>query len=237
MLRKGPVQKLAVDIQKLEKYFPLGYGLGTGPKNHLQINRQVFEKVQGLLADFDVYDPAVAQEFCFILLWIEEELVAGADRDDPSGKYYLMWKELNELRDYFQHHRITSVHFKGEYAKNQPGEELSLHHPHNIDRLCDGIRWAFNNEFQNKKAKKGRFGHASWERKKMSAIKHNFIEYLDAIKELEARSFESYFYIIGYISALAGYFFTEEEFQTSNQLYKKYVSYREYLVQSVRSLK
>lgn len=236
-MQSGPAIKLAVDIQKISKYFPVDFSTGGSFQNSRKINRHIFEKVQAFLQEYNISDQLIIQEFCFILLWIAEEIGAGNDRDNPSGRHYEMWRELSDLKDYFQKYRITAINLKGEVSKNKPGAEFTLEHPANIDRLCDGIRWAFNNDFHHKKAIKGRLGQSSWERKKMSALKNNFLKYLDSIPELEPLSIETQLYIIGYVSALAGYFLSEEEFRVSHQMSKKYVSYKEYLIQNVKGLK
>jgi hypothetical protein len=236
-MQTGPIIKLAIDIHKIDKYFPLDYNLQGGLEYDMNIERQRFEEVTALLNEYDISDSKIIQEFCFISIWIEKEIRASDERNSLSGDFYQMWLELDNLKQYLLNNRITEISFKGEYERNQPGKTLTLKEEINIDRICDGIRSIFSNEFNYKKTKKGTGGQLTWKRKKMEMVKNNILKYLVTIPELDSLSFESQFYIIGYLSALAGFYKSEEDFNSSRKEMKQYESYRDYLIQNVKGLK
>lgn len=200
----GPKIKLAVDLHRIDKYFPLDYHLKEGFDYDMIIDRQRFNEVAAIFKEYDISEEMFIHEICFILLWIEKETQAGDERDNASGKYNQMWVELDSLKQYLMHHRITSVSFKGEYEKNKAGEELTLNEDINIDRLCDGIRSIFREEFSYDLKRRRTKGLTAWRRRKMIRIRNNFLNYFTTIPWLDELSLEEQNELIGRISELAG---------------------------------
>jgi len=203
-MQKGPKIKLAVDLHKINKFFPLDHNSQGGFDYDLIIDRQRYDEVAALLFEYDISEDQPIQEICFILLWMEKETMSGDDRDNYSGKYYQMWVELDKLKQYLMNNRITSISFKGEYERNKPNEAITLHEEINIDRVCDGIRSIFRDEFQNAKQKKGKKGLTTWKRKKMIRIKNNILNFFTTIPCLDELSLEDQYDLIGKLSELAG---------------------------------
>lgn len=203
-MQTGPKIKLAVDLHRIDKYFPLDYNLQGSFDYNMIIDRKRYDEVAALLKKFDVSEDVVIREICFILLWIEKETRAGDGQDDPSGKFYQMWDELDNLKDYLMKNRITSISFNGEYERNKPGEGFTLKEDINIDRICDGIRSIFRDEFHHEKQKRKSKGLTAWQRRKMIRIRNNFLNYFSAVPKLDDLSLEDQNHLIDTISDLAG---------------------------------
>lgn len=168
------------------------------------IDRKRYDEVAALLIEYDISEDQAIQEICFILLWIEKETQSGDDKDNYSGKYYQMWVELDKLKQYLMNNRITSISFKGEYERNKPNEVITLQEEINIDRVCDGIRSIFRDEFNNDKQRRGKKGLRTWKRKKMIRVKNNILNYFTTIPSLDELSLEDQYYLIDKLSDLAG---------------------------------
>jgi len=203
-MQTGPKIKLAIDLHMMDKYFTLDYKEKGGFDYDMIIDRKKYDEVAGLLNEYDVSEDQVIQEICFILLWIEKDTLAIDDQENHSGKYYQMWIELDSLKQYLMKHRIISISFQGEYERNKAGEELILKEEINIDRLCDGIRSIFREEFNSDKQKRGKKGQTAWKRRKMIRIKNNILNYFTTVPMLDALSLEEQHDFIGKFSALAG---------------------------------
>ena len=203
-MQTGPKIKLAVDLHRIDKYFPLDNNLEGSFDYNMIIDRKRYDDVAALLKKFDISEDVVIREICFILLWIEKETRAGDGQDDNSGKFYQMWDELDNLKDYLMKNRITSISFSGEYERNKPGEEFTLNEDINIDRICDGIRSIFRDEFHHDKQKRKSKGLTAWQRRKMIRIRNNFLNYFSAVPKLDDLSLEDQNHLIDTISDLAG---------------------------------
>ncbi len=203
-MQTGPKIKLAVDLHRIDKYFPLDYNLQGSFDYNMIIDRKRYDEVAALLKKFDVSEDVVIREICFILLWIEKETRAGDGQHDPSAKFYQMWDELDNLKDYLMKHRITSISFRGEYERNKASEAFTLKEDINIDRICDGIRSIFRDEFHHDKQKRKSKGLTAWQRRKMIRISNNFLNYFSAVPKLDDLSLEDQNQLIVTISDLAG---------------------------------
>jgi hypothetical protein len=203
MLR-GPKIKLAIDLQKLDKYFPIDFHLQEGFDYDWIIDRDKYDEMAGLLKEYGIADDKITREFCFILLWIEKETQAGEERENLQGKFYRMQAELDSLNDYLMQKRITSITLHGDYKRNKPGEELTLRDDITIDRICDGIRSVFNDEFHHDKQRRKTKGLTAWQRRKMIKIRNNMLNYFTSVPELDKLSLEEQNYFIDQVSELAG---------------------------------
>lgn len=203
-MQTGPKIKLAVDLHRIDKFFPLDYNSQGGFHYDMIIDRKRYDEVAALLIEYDISEDQAIQEICFILLWIEKETQSGDDKDNYSGKYYQMWVELDKLKQYLMNNRITSISFKGEYERNKPNEVITLQEEINIDRVCDGIRSIFRDEFNNDKQRRGKKGLRTWKRKKMIRVKNNILNYFTTIPSLDELSLEDQYYLIDKLSDLAG---------------------------------
>jgi hypothetical protein len=200
----GPKVNLAVDLHKIDRYFPINFNVQGGFNYEMIIDRQKYDDVEKLLDEYDISDDRIIREFCFILLWIEKETLGGDDLDNLSGKYYQMWVELDNLKKYLMHHRITSISFHGEYERNKPGKTLTLKEEINIDRICDGVRSIFRDEFHTDKQRRTTKGLTNWKRRKMVKVKNNILNYFTSIPNLDELSLEEQNELIGKLSGLAG---------------------------------
>jgi len=203
-MQTGPKVKLAIDLHKIDKYFPLDFNLQEGLDYDMKIDRQRYDELEALLNEYDISESRIIQELCFIILWIEKEMQAGDDQDNYSGGYYQMWVELDNLKHYLMNNRITSIIFKGEYARNKPGKAFAIKEEINVDRLCDGIRSIFRDEFHNDKQRRGKAGQRTWKKRKMVLVKNNILNYFTTIPGLDILSLEDQNCIIGKLSNLAG---------------------------------
>jgi hypothetical protein len=200
----GPKVKLAVDLQKIGKYFPINFDNQGVFDYEMMIDRKIYDDVETLLNDFDISDDRIIREFCFILRWIEKETLADNDRENNTGKFYQMWVELDNLKQYLMQHRITSISFHGEYERNRPGKTLSLKEEINIDRLCDGVRSIFKDEFTADRQRRTTKGLTNWKRRKMVKVKNNILNYFTSISTLDDLSLEEQNELIDKLSVLAG---------------------------------
>jgi len=198
-----PIVKLAVNLQKIEKYFLLDHEPQGGLDYDLIIDRHRYDQVESLLEDYDIADPVIVQELCFVILWIEKELGVIDDLQSKSGKYHQMWLEIDSLKDYLLKHRITSIKLEGDLKKNKPGKPLTITEEINIDRLCDGIRSVFREEFQNDESKRLSKGRKKWKKRKMVKIRNNIMNYLTSIPGTDSLSLEQESDIIDRLTAIA----------------------------------
>ena len=201
---KGPKIKLAVNLHKLDKYFPMDLHLKEGFDYDWIVDRQKYIEVANLLSEFKVSDDEVISEFCFIFLWIENETRAGDDKKNLPGKFEQMWTELDSLKEYLLRNRVTSVTFNGEVTRNIQGEELILREDINIDRLCDGIRAIFREDFSHDKQRRRTKGLTAWQTRKMIKIRNNILNYLTSVPVLDDLSLEEQSHLIDKITELAG---------------------------------
>ena len=204
-MQRGPKIKLSVDLQRIGRYFPLDHNLQGGFDYEMIIDRQKYDEVAAILDEYDISEDQVIQELCFILLWIEKETHAGENGENDTGKFYQMWIELDSLKDYLLKNRITSISFRGEYQRNKPGEELTIRDGINIDRLCDGIRSIFREEFNHDKQRRRTKGLTAWQNRKMIRIRNNMLNYFTSVPSLDELSLEDQSQLIDNISILAGF--------------------------------
>jgi len=115
-----------------------------------------------------------------------------------------MLAELDGLKGYLMTNRVTSISFRGDYEKNKPGEEFVLQENINIDRICDGIRSVFRDEFGQDKERRRSKGLRAWQRRKMIRIRNNILNYFTSITELDELSLDEQNLLIDRISDLAG---------------------------------
>jgi len=203
-MQTGPKIKLAVDLHRIDKFFPLDYNAQGGFDYNMIIDRKRYDEVADLLFEYGISEDQTIREICFILLWIEKETRSGDDKENSSGKFYQMWVELDELKQYLLNNRITAISFRGEYERNIPNEGVTLKEEINIDRVCDGIRSIFRDEFNHDKQRRGKKGLRNWKRKKMIRIKNNILNYFTTIPHLDELSLEDQNDLIGKLSGLAG---------------------------------
>ncbi len=201
---KGPKIKLSVDLHKLDKYFPMDMHLKEGFDYDWIIDRDHFNKVAAMLNEYRITDEKRISEFCFIFLWLEKETQAGEERGNLQGKFYRMQAELDQLHDYFLRFRITSITLKGEIKKHSPGEEFTITEDIIIDRICDGIRHEFQEDFKQDKEKRRTKGLKEWQRRKMVKIRNKILNYFASVPELDSLSLEDQNDLIEKISILAG---------------------------------
>jgi hypothetical protein len=197
-----PQVKLSVDLHKIGQYFP--FDASKGINHDFFIERQYYNEIESLLDDYGISDEKIIKEFSFMLLWIEDQIQADDHIDNPSGKLYHMWMELDNLKHYLMHHRITSISLHGEYERNKPGKTLSIREEINIDRLCDGIRSIFREDFMHDKNRRRTKGQKAWQRRKMVQVSNNILNYFTTIPTLDDLSLEEQNELIGRIAELAG---------------------------------
>lgn len=200
----GPKVKLAVDLYKIHQFFPIDFDVHEGFSFEMIIDRQRYDEVEVLLKEYDLTDDTIIREFCFVLIWIEKETLGGDDLDNLSGKYFQMWLELDNLKQYLLRHRITSISLHGEYERSKPGKTFSLREEINIDRLCDGIRSIFKDEFNSDQQKRTTKGLTNWKRRKMVKVRNNILNYFTSIPALDDLSLEEQNELIVQLSRLAG---------------------------------
>ena len=83
--------KLAVDLQKIEKYFPLERDPRGGLRFELIIDRHRFDDVKSILSGNGITDPQFVQEFCFIVLWIENYIGKFDGAENYPEEFHRMW--------------------------------------------------------------------------------------------------------------------------------------------------
>jgi hypothetical protein len=201
---KGPTIKLAVDLNRMSRFFPLDMHLIEGFDYDWIIDREKYGKIARWLKAHKIENDVITREFCFILLWIEKETQAGEEKSNFKGKFYRMQAELDALNDYLLQHRIVSVILKGEPGKNIPGEDFVLEDEISIDRFCDAIRKEFRNEFDRDKEKRRIKGLAAWQRRKMERIRNKMLNYMASAHGLDELSLEEQNDLIDRIVGLAG---------------------------------
>jgi hypothetical protein len=194
---KGPKIKLAVDIKRIDRYFPLDHERLEGFDFDITIDRQRYVTVAALLQEYGVSEEKIIQEICFIISWIEAELKIVDSPEGLHSKFYQMRKELDELQHYLLIHRITSISFRGESGRKNEGEEFIMYEEINIDRVCDGLRTTFREEFDADKSKRKTKGLTAWRRRKLDRVRNNFLNYLTSIQELDELSLEDQSELIG----------------------------------------
>jgi hypothetical protein len=200
----GPKIKLAVDLHRMARFFPLGDAVEGGWDYDMVVERERCDAITALLRNYKIDEDRIIREFCFILLWIEKETHEGEDQPHFPGKYYRMRTELDNLKQYLMNHRITSVVFRGEYEKNKPGGEFIMEEEVNIDRLCDGIRTVFREEFSQDLQKRKSKGLTNWKRRKMFRLRNNILNYFTVIPEIDELSLEEQNELIDQIAVMAG---------------------------------
>ena len=200
----GPKIKLAIDLHRIDRYFPLDKNIRESFDYNMIIDRSKYEEVADLLQEYGVNEDQVVREVCFILLWMEKELQSGSEHNNDSGKFYQMWVELDHLQNYFLKNRITTISFSGESGRNKPSEELIISEDINIDRICDGIRTVFREEFHYDKQRRRTKGLTAWQRRKMIKIRNNILNYLTTVPVLDELSLEEQSELIVTLSGLAG---------------------------------
>jgi hypothetical protein len=203
-MQTGPKIKLAVDLHRIDKYFPLEHNIERDFDYDMIIDRQSYDDVASLLHEYKISDDQVIREICFILLWIEKETRADNGQDNAPGKFNQMWFELDNLKQYLLNNRITSISFRGEYERNKTSEEFTMMEDINIDRICDGIRSIFRDEFHHDKQKRRSKGLTAWQRRKMARIRNKFLNYFSSIPILDDLSLEDQNQLIDNIADLAG---------------------------------
>lgn len=200
----GPKVKLAIDLHKIDRFFPLQFDSEEESGFELIVDRELYDSVESLLAEFGIESDHLTHEFCFVLLWIAKEIQAVEDPENQSGRLYHMWIELDNLKNYLVHHRITSISLHGEYERNKPGKTLVLKEEINIDRLCDGIRSVFREEFLNDKQRRRTKGQRAWQKRKMVSVSNNILNYFTSIPELDQLSLEEQRELIDRLASMAG---------------------------------
>jgi hypothetical protein len=199
-----PIIKLRVDLRELDKYFPMNYTLPGGFEYYLKIDRLLHDEIQAILNKYGVADNLITQDFCFILLWVVKEIEAIDEQDNRAGDFQQMWAELDGLKEYLMKHRITSVRFEGESERGLPGESFSMTEMSNIDRLCDGIRSIYKDEFHHDKHKRRIRGQRAWKRRKMEIVRNNILNWMVSIPKLDPLELDEQNEIIEKLARLAG---------------------------------
>lgn len=200
----GPKVKIAVDLQKISRYFPVNLNAAGSVDYDLIIDRSLYDDMEMLMNQYDISEDRIIHEFCFIHLWIEKEIQSNDSVEDQSGKLYHMWVEIDKLKQYLVSHRITSVSFHGEYERNKPGKTLVLKEEINIDRLCDGIRSIFREDFLQDKNRRRTKGQRAWQRRRMVKVSNRILNYFTSIPELDELSLEEQNMLIGKLALMAG---------------------------------
>jgi hypothetical protein len=185
----GPQVTLSVDLVRMEKHFPPGMLLNHGKAGILRIDRNRYDLVEEMMAKSGISDEKVVHEICYILLWMEEEILHASDPGNPEGEFNRMWMEIEQLQDFLLTHRVTSITLEGEMTRDDPGKPFVVKEEINIDKVCDGIRSAFRDEFNHGKKKRRSKGRTAWQRRKMVKVKNMFLNYLN-VTELDTLSLE-----------------------------------------------
>jgi hypothetical protein len=194
---RGPKIKLSIDLNRIDRYFPLDHERLEGFDFDITIDRQRYDTVAALLQAYGVSEEKIIQEICFIISWIEAELKIVDSPEGIHSKFYQMRNELDELQHYLLMHRITSISFRGEFGRKNEGEDFIMNEEINIDRVCDGLRTVFREEFDEDKLKRKTKGLAAWRRRKLDKVRNNFLNYFTSIQELDELSLEDQNDLIG----------------------------------------
>ena len=198
-----PQVRLTVDLQKINRYFPLEFTAEGRLDYDMVIDRPRYDRIETFLRKYGIAGSQVVQEYCFIILWIEKYTGIFDEEDNLRGKFYQMWLEVDHLKEYLLKHRITSIVLKGEGARNKPGPSFTLREEINIDRICDGIRTVFRDEFDHDKANRRSKGQRTWKKRKMIKVRNRVMNYLNASPHANLLSLEDQSDIIAELAALA----------------------------------
>lgn len=186
----GPQVTLSVDLVRMEKHFPPGMLLNHGKAGILRIDRNRYGQVEKILARVDISEARTVHEMCYVLLWMEEEILHASDPNNPEGEFNRMWSEIEQLQDFLLSHRVTSITLKGEMTRDDTGKPFVVKNNINIDKICDGIRSAFRDEFNHDKKKRRSKGRTAWQRRKMVVVRNMFLNYMVSDPALDALSLE-----------------------------------------------
>lgn len=199
----GPQVTLSVDLGRMEKHFPPDMILNHGRAGILMIDRKRYDQVEKMLSGLGISNSSTVHEICYILLWMEEEIVHASDPANPEGEFNLMWTEIEQLQDFLLSHRVTSITLEGEMTRDAPGKPFIVKEDINIDKICDGIRSAFRDEFNHKKKKRRSKGRTDWQRRKMVKVRDMFLNYLNDT-ELDTLSLEQQSSMFDRLSGMIG---------------------------------
>jgi hypothetical protein len=180
----SPKIKLSVDLHRMNGFFP-SKGDGEDASQDLVIDRLRYDIVAGLLQKAGVKDTRLFHEFCYIILWTAREIDPGEGHAGKSGPFFRMRDEVDRLRQYLLHHRVISVTFRGETGRNEKGEEMVMTDEINIDRICDGLRSVFREEFDHGSKKRRKKGLTAWQNRKLARTRTRILKYLAQIPELD----------------------------------------------------
>ncbi len=186
----GPQVTLSVDLSKMEKHFPPDMILNHGRAGILMIDRNRYDRVEKMLSRLTITGSKTVHEMCYILLWMEEEIVHASDPGNLEGEFNRMWLEIEKLQDFLLSHRVTSITLEGEMTRDAPGKPFVVKEDINIDKICDGIRSAFRDEFNHGKKRRRSKGRTEWQRRKMVKVRDSFLRYLVTVPELDRLSLE-----------------------------------------------
>jgi len=207
-MQTGPKIKLAVNLHRMDRYFPLDYDIEGGYDYDRVIDRKLYDDLAAILKEYNVNDDYTLQEFCFIIGWMERQVGSWNGNGNGNGitksKYEQMSDEIDRLNEYLTRHRIISVTFRGEYMKLKAGEELTMKEDINIDRVCDGLRVVFKEEFATDREKRRSKGFRAWQRRKMIRIRNHFFNYFTTIPQLDELSLEEQNELIDRLALLVG---------------------------------
>jgi hypothetical protein len=204
MIPVGPHVKLAIDLQRMEKYFPPE---GSGPSGYdfpMAIDRPRYDQVETILKKYNIDETLLHQEFCFVLLWMQNYIGVFEDMEHYPLKFNKMWVELDGLRDYLLKNRVTSIAFYGEDGRKMPENEFAVEEDINIDRICDGIRSVFREEFQSDRKKRQTRGKKVWKTRKMVKVKNYVLNYMAKVPGIAHLTLEEQTRIFDKLSYLAG---------------------------------
>lgn len=202
--RPGPQVTLTVDLGKMENHFAPDMMLNHGKAGMLVIDRNRYDRIEEIMAGVEISDTKILHEIGYILLWMEEEIQHASDAGNPEGEFNRMWTEIEQLQDFLLNHRITSIALQGEMSREDPGKAFVVRDVINIDKICDGIRSAFRDEFNHSKKKRRSKGRTAWQRRKMVRVRNLFLNYLVTVPELDALSLEQQSELFDRLAAILG---------------------------------
>lgn len=196
----SPKIQLAVDLQKLERYFPINREKHSDHSLDMFIDKERYDVLKGLLGKLGIEDGRIVHEFCFIVIWIENVTGSGSGQE----MYQRMWAELDLLKEYLLKNRVTSITLHGEIARNLPGEGITLKEEINIDRVCDGLRVVFREEFDYDKPRRRTKGQTNWKRRRLMQARNNILNFFSSISELDDLELQEQNQLIDLLSEIAG---------------------------------
>jgi hypothetical protein len=201
----GPRVALSVDLHKMEDHFPPDMLLNNGRAGKLMIDRKRYGQVEEMVGRFEISGPKIIHQLCYIMLWMEEEILHASDVNNPEGEFNRMWAEIEQLQDFLLTHRITEITLEGEMTRvDDNGKPFIVKNDINIDKVCDGIRSAFRDEFNHDRKKRRSKGRTAWQRRKMVKVRNRFMNYLASVPELDALSLEQQSELFDRLSAILG---------------------------------